>query len=69
MVRRPELRAHVDAVHDHLSPPAQVSDEFVDVLDFLDFGGGARVPFGSRVKLMDRHLRGTAAQATNPYLL
>jgi hypothetical protein len=38
MVRRPDLRAHVDAVHDHLSPPAQVSDEFVDVLDFLDFG-------------------------------
>ena len=35
MVGRPDLRAQVNAVHDHLSPPAQLSDLLVDVLDFL----------------------------------
>ena len=63
MVGRPDLRAQVNAVHDHLSPPAQLSDLLVDVLDFLNFGaGGALVPFGSRVKLMDGHVPRTAFQ-------
>ena len=63
MAGRPHLRAHVNAVHDHLSPPAQVSDQPVDVLDFFDFrAGGALVPFGSELKLMKRHLARTAFQ-------
>ena len=61
MVGRPDLRVHVNAVYDHLSPPAQVSDQPVDVLDFFDFGaGGALMQFGSGVKLMKRHFPRTA---------
>src|SRR5262245_54217691 len=45
------------AVHDHLSPPAQVSDQ----ASLSDFGAGStRVPFRSGLKLMDQHLCRTA---------
>jgi hypothetical protein len=37
MVSRPDLRSVVDAVHDHLSPPAQIGDQLVDIFDLFDF--------------------------------
>jgi hypothetical protein len=65
MVRRPALSAHVDAVHDHLSPPAQVRDQLDYVLDLFDFGAGSTlVPFGSRVKLMEHIFLEPSAHTT-----
>lgn len=41
----PDSRAHIDTIHNRLAPHAQITNQFIDCLDLVDFcARGTLVP-------------------------